>query len=52
MAELILTRLYNQYIDMMLCRIRKQNGMIRRHDQYSDVFVARAAEVKLVDEVT
>lgn len=32
MAELILTRLYNQYIDVMLCGMRKQNGMIRRHD--------------------
>ena len=32
MAELILTRLYNQYIDVMLCRIRKQNGMIREYD--------------------
>ena len=52
MTELIPTRRHNKCVDMLLCGIRKQNGMIRIHDQYSDMFIARAAEVILVDEVT
>lgn len=52
MAELFLTNIHNKCVDMLLCGIRKQNGMIRIHDQYSDMLMARAAEVILVDEVT
>ena len=52
MTELILTRRHNKCVDMLLCGIRKQNGMIKRYDWYSYMFMARAAEVILVDEVT
>lgn len=51
-VELIPISLHNKYVDMLLCRIRKQNGMIKRYDWYSDMLMARAAEVILVDEVT
>lgn len=46
MAELIQTRIHNQYVDILLCRILKQNVMIRKYDWYSDMFMAQAAEVK------
>ena len=32
MTELILIRIYKQCVDMLLCRIRKQNGMISGYD--------------------
>ena len=32
MAELILANIHNQSFYMLLCRILKQNGMIRKYD--------------------
>ena len=32
MTELIPTRRHNKCVDMLLCGIRKQNGMINRYD--------------------
>lgn len=52
MAELILINIHNQCVYMLLCGIRKQNGMIKRYDWYSYMFVARAAEAKLTYKYT
>lgn len=46
MAKLIQTRKHNQYIDVLQCGMLKWNEMIKRYDQYSDVFMERAAEVQ------
>jgi len=47
MTELIPTRRHNKCVDMLLCGIRKQNGMIKkRYDQYLDMFMEQAGEVR------
>ena len=40
------TMQHNKCVDMLLCGIRKQNGMIKRYDQYLDMFMVQAGETR------